>query len=333
MTTLNDNPSTQYISSCAHILTEELNLLSRLIYLNKNQHRASIWFQKTIETYRWSKKILKTLLQPINLTQPEPIRVLLNMMSEAQARLLRSYGAIMQNVARTAFMANGLVITASISRLRSIYECVQGFLQHYDRLSPSNQTMELASLASSSRPHSPTLVTPLASGLDAEPSIARLRSVSPAEDGNRCDEVDRVQAKGHMPKSSDLCSLQQFSSASEVEAKAPSAIKGRLAGQQPLCIVPGSDLQTTSLLNPTQSSNPLTKLIDSSKDTIIKPGKFALSQSKSPSKNDSQIPDMFTKPTESRKRTESVEGLLEKKKKKKKKKVKRDELDDIFGDL
>lgn len=77
-----ETPSTQYLSSCASSLADEVNLLSRLVYLNKNQHRASIWYQKSVEAYRWSKKILKIFLQPVDLTQPESVRTMLDLMVE-----------------------------------------------------------------------------------------------------------------------------------------------------------------------------------------------------------------------------------------------------------
>ncbi|WAQ88054.1 hypothetical protein PtA15_9A179 [Puccinia triticina] len=45
-------------------LREEVNLLSRLIYSNKNQHHSSIWFRRATEVKRWSTKLLAKLQQP-----------------------------------------------------------------------------------------------------------------------------------------------------------------------------------------------------------------------------------------------------------------------------
>ncbi|EGG00020.1 uncharacterized protein MELLADRAFT_118163 [Melampsora larici-populina 98AG31] len=122
--------SNQYITSTSTSLNDEINILSRLVYLNKNQHRALIWYKKSVEVYRWSKKVLKVLSNPIDVTQTNHIVLILNFLIEAQARLLRSYGSIMQSVARTAFMSAGLVIIASISRIRALYECLETHLQH-----------------------------------------------------------------------------------------------------------------------------------------------------------------------------------------------------------
>lgn len=64
--------------------------------------------------------------------------------------------AIMQSVARTAFMSNGLVIIASISRLRAIYECAGGFLQHYNRSDQASQSLKTVSTGDKAGHSNPT---------------------------------------------------------------------------------------------------------------------------------------------------------------------------------
>lgn len=74
--------TTSYVSSCASVLEDEVNLLSRLIYLNKNQHRASLWFHKSQEAYRWSKKILKIFLNGIDVTDLEWVKTIIQLIEE-----------------------------------------------------------------------------------------------------------------------------------------------------------------------------------------------------------------------------------------------------------
>ncbi|KAA1099023.1 hypothetical protein PGT21_032874 [Puccinia graminis f. sp. tritici] len=95
-------------------LRDEVNLLSRLIYSNKNQHRSSIWFRRATEVKRWSIKLLPKLQQPPS-----------GFLDQFESRLLRAYDSIVQNLARTEFMAVGMTFIASFSRIHSIIQHLQ----------------------------------------------------------------------------------------------------------------------------------------------------------------------------------------------------------------
>ncbi|KAH9460798.1 hypothetical protein Pst134EA_017115 [Puccinia striiformis f. sp. tritici] len=62
------------------VLREEVTLLTRLIYSNKNQHRSSLWFRRATEVKRWSIKLLPKLQQPPS-----------GFLDQFEARLLGAY--------------------------------------------------------------------------------------------------------------------------------------------------------------------------------------------------------------------------------------------------
>lgn len=88
-------------------LASELALLTRLIYSNKNQHHAAIWFRRATEVKRWATKLL----------QQQRTTTFLDQFNN---RLLRAYYSIIQNLARTAFMAIGTTFIACYARIHSI---------------------------------------------------------------------------------------------------------------------------------------------------------------------------------------------------------------------
>jgi len=49
-------------------LATELTLLTRLIYSNKNQHHAAIWFRRATEVKRWTRKLLQQQQQTTTTT-------------------------------------------------------------------------------------------------------------------------------------------------------------------------------------------------------------------------------------------------------------------------
>ncbi|CAH7671401.1 hypothetical protein BY996DRAFT_6819014 [Phakopsora pachyrhizi] len=118
----------EYLTQCANSMTEELNLLSRLIYLNKNQHRNSKWYKKCVEAYRWSRRIIKLFSKPLE------TKLLMVTLSEFQARLLKGYESIIQIIARSAFMASGMCFVGSLARLYSISRCSMRFLENLKKV-------------------------------------------------------------------------------------------------------------------------------------------------------------------------------------------------------
>ncbi|KAH9466234.1 hypothetical protein Pst134EB_001293 [Puccinia striiformis f. sp. tritici] len=96
------------------VLREEVTLLTRLIYSNKNQHRSSLWFRQSIEVKRWSIKLLTKLQQPSS-----------GFLDQFETRLLRAHDSIIQNLARTAIMAIGVTFIASFSRIHTIIKHLQ----------------------------------------------------------------------------------------------------------------------------------------------------------------------------------------------------------------
>ncbi|PLW29467.1 hypothetical protein PCANC_15063 [Puccinia coronata f. sp. avenae] len=98
-------------------LEQELKLLLKLIYSNKNQHHASIWFRKSVEIKRWSNKLLLKLKQSSIPTN--------QFLEQFETRLLKAYNSILQNLARTAFMAIGMTFITSFSRIHSIVKHLQ----------------------------------------------------------------------------------------------------------------------------------------------------------------------------------------------------------------
>ncbi|KNZ55964.1 hypothetical protein VP01_2531g1 [Puccinia sorghi] len=53
-------------------LASELALLTRLIYSNKNQHHAAIWFRRATEVKRWATKLLQQQRTTTFLDQVRP---------------------------------------------------------------------------------------------------------------------------------------------------------------------------------------------------------------------------------------------------------------------
>jgi len=94
-------------------LATELTLLTRLIYSNKNQHHAAIWFRRATEVKRWTRKLLQQQQQTTTTTT-------ITLLDQFNNRLLRAYDSIIQNLARTAFMAIGTTFIACYARIHSI---------------------------------------------------------------------------------------------------------------------------------------------------------------------------------------------------------------------
>lgn len=278
--TINRNQSSnQYITSTSNSLNDEINILSRLVYLNKNQHRASIWYKKSVEVYRWSKKVFKVLSLGIDVTKTDHIILILHFLIQAQARLLRSYGSIMQSVARTAFMSAGLVIIATISRIRALYECLETHLRHLVSTSIESVKKDMVQeeVASGSGDFLPTNRQ---SSVENNPGHSSILELSPKT----------------QPLETDLnASLKPVAPSKPIQIELPSNTRAQIITSPPKPLDPALHIPQQSICS-APTTIPSLKSKDKSHNTKTK------------------RTDHLSRPS-------------------KKKKVKKDALDEIFGDL